>query len=105
MLPSKGAHTLLFLEKFSLAFVVNSKFQSMGNFYEFPPSTKNLLQIGLGGLHVQIWPDGFACAASMKARSKYVLCNSRTTVSGEGGMDGLLILMMMVVLLQFSGCV
>ena len=104
MLPSKGACTLLFLEKFSLAFVVNSKFQSTGNFYEFPPSTKNLLQIGLGGLHVQIWPDGFACAASMKARSKYVLCNSRTTVSGEGGLDGLLILMM-VVLLQFSGCV
>ena len=101
MLPSQGACTLLFLEKFSLAFVVNSKFQSMGNFYEFPPSTKNLLQIGLGGLHVQIWPDGFACAASMKARSKYVLCNSRTTVSGEGG----LLILMMVVLLQFSGCV
>ena len=98
MLPSQGACTL---EKFSLAFVVNSKFQSMGNFYEFPPSTKNLLQIGLGGLHVQIWHDGFACAASMKARSKYVLCNSRTTVSG---LDGLLILTM-VVLLQFSGCV
>ena len=104
MLPDKGACTLLFLEKFFFAFVVNSKFQSMGNFYEFPPSTKNLLQIGLGGLHVQIWHDGFACAASMKARSKYVLCNSRTTVSGEGGLDGLLILMM-VVLLQFSGCV